>query len=41
MLLHTTSDVEMTQKKKRFTFGNFVIFKYIYRIQIVQNIAQL
>jgi hypothetical protein len=40
MLLCITSDDEMT-KKKGFTFANFVIFKYIYRIQIVQNVVQL
>jgi hypothetical protein len=41
VLLRITSDNEMTPKKKGFTFENFVIFGYIYRIQIVQHIAQL
>jgi hypothetical protein len=36
-LLCTTKN----KKKKRFTFENFVILRYIYRTQIVQNIAQL
>jgi len=40
MLLCTTNDNEMTKKKKGFTFENFVISD-MYRIQIVQNTAQL
>jgi hypothetical protein len=35
-LLRTTNDDEVTpRKKKGFTFENFFIFKYVYRIQIV------
>jgi hypothetical protein len=39
--LHTNSDNEMTKKKKVYIW-NFCYFQiYIYRIQIVQNTAQL
>jgi hypothetical protein len=47
MLLQTTSDNEMTQKKKKkkkkkVYIINFCYFQiYIYKLQIVQNSAQL
>jgi hypothetical protein len=39
VLLHTTNDDEMTPKKKLHL--NFLLFLDIYRIEIVQNTAQL
>jgi hypothetical protein len=40
-LLHTTSNDEMTKKKKKDLHLKTLLFLHIYRIQIVQKIAQL